>query len=238
MKHPTTIHVVSLSDRAELSDLTWPSVVEFCRARGLPYTLRPRLFPGIDRAASWQKLLLVKAVMEADPTADVVLWVDDDVIVTNPDADVGGMLAGFLADPHALLAACEDTQGEPFNMGVVAFRNCSATTRLIDELWAGCSDAERHKPLWEQTCMHRLMREGRVPSRTVHVLPPRTLQSFLRDYDDPPTFQWRFGDFAAHLTGMSLPARLERARFLVHHRETGVRDDVGLERLLQRRWTM
>ena len=222
------VHVVSLSDRPSLTDLTWPTLLEFCARHHHSCTLRPRLYDGVDRAASWHKILLLQEVMATDKEAGVVLWVDDDVMITNPGVDILSRLRGFMEDHTTLLAVGEDVLGERFNAGVMACKNTPDTAALLQRIWDACSPREKHTPLWEQTCMQRMV------DLPIKVLPTRVLQSFLRDYNDPHTIRWQFGDFAAHISGMPLAARLERARFVAHHLETGECDDQGLQMLLTR----
>lgn len=205
-----SFHLCSLSNRPQVSDLSWPTIKDYCERHGYTFTHRNTVI-NTDRHPSWSKIPflqdLVSSTVVKDPTP-VVVWIDDDMMITNPVMSLDILLAPFLESPH-ILAVQEDTHGELFNCGLIAIKCVPSASTLLQQIWDACDAYEKRRGYWEQTTMQRLYqaRQSLLKPR-LFIFPPRTLQSFFRPNEDS-AFQWAPGDFIAHVSGLDLPRRID-----------------------------
>ena len=232
-----SVVIVSASDRPELSNGTWPSWQRYAEKYGFGHLRVSRVT--MNRSAHWTKIALLRALMDDDAARyELIIFVDDDVVVTNFDIDVtalplGDDTLGLVEDP--LLAP------PSFNSGVIVAKRPGDRVRdLLDRTWLAPFDDSDcwldECPFWDQSA---LQKAAAASSDVIIVLPYRTLQSFFNgptcaydwiDHDcdlHHRELAWRPGDFAAHISGYSLDHRLKRLQ-LIHdaeHRSRRLLDD-------------
>lgn len=194
------------SDRPELYEPFHQSFRDYCERWNMTYKMFP-VNTEHGRAASWNKIYTLNRLFEENEY-DVFWWVDDDMVLTNPDFDVRKVLDEYPTAP-ILVQKDIDTGKHLFNCGTMLIRNCLEAKIAIRAVWDNADAYYCEHANWEQDIMIRLYHAG-VIRQYVQLLEWRKIQSFLRvTYWTPEELVWRRGDFIAHITGEKTPARLE-----------------------------
>jgi hypothetical protein len=185
--------------------------------------------------AYWHKIAaLLREIRAPQALADVVIWMDLDVIITNPAQK---MLEWILSEhSKSAVLLTEDPQrgsGLPFvgrakrivNTGIILVRRRPEAHLLLDKLfmYGRRHDNAAYQPqstntLHEQDAFNWLLGGplGGLLGRHAAVLPQRhnhlNLNTFARNfYDmkfkDPSSSEWTLGDFTSHCSGLSLQMR-------------------------------
>lgn len=208
----------SLSDRPHFSQPMFDTLTEYCHKHGYLCELETKtLCP--DRAPAWSKILLVQREMVAHPDVPFVVWVDDDILLTDLEHRFDDFVDGICFG-HILLS--DDMHPDhPFNSGLFVARNTVETWNYLQEIWyfGGTQPDCMWGQLWEQTAMLRhTLAAGDISYLTI--VPHNILQSFYcKDYDDPNTQMtgrvWEQGDFAVHFTGMQMSDRIQARDMII-----------------------
>lgn len=175
-----------------------------------------------DRHPSWSKIpFLQDLVSQNVATKTIIVWVDDDMMITNSDVRLETLLTPFIESTKTL-AVQEDTHGELFNCGFIAVKCTSTTLTCLKEIWDACNTYETKRGYWEQTTMQRLYKSRQSELKyQLYIFPPKTLQSFFR-HNEEHAYQWSPGDFIAHVSGLDLQQRLyymnHLQNYLLHDR--------------------
>lgn len=204
----------TLSDRAETRELSWPLMEQYCRRFGYAFVARTETMDP-SRHIAWSKILLLRE-LAASGEYDVVLWMDDDLIVTRPDLRLEHLLAPFLASgAREPIAISRDAHGWPFNSGMMAVR-CDmpgVVPEIFDTIYATAEPDSTHGLAWEQTGMTRLYARDPTFRSQLYIYAPGIIQGFFRD-TDPIECRWHYGTFAAHVT---CHRRISKMQFLHRH---------------------
>eukprot|EP00931_Biecheleriopsis_adriatica_P086986 TRINITY_DN61514_c0_g1_i1.p1 TRINITY_DN61514_c0_g1~~TRINITY_DN61514_c0_g1_i1.p1 ORF type:complete len:827 (-),score=124.24 TRINITY_DN61514_c0_g1_i1:61-2541(-) len=239
------IALITWSDRPELSSLTRPSLERFCQEHPGRYDLIVEQEPLLDPsryALAWNKLAFMRRVLVTN-LYDAVLWIDDDILITEPTHDpIFEGLSKSLVKLHndSFLYASRDVRVDdrvPMNTGILAMRSGRRALRLIKELFDISKRPEvldnqvfvtSHQGWWEQDAMAVWMRTAPEPE-LIHLEDHRQIQSFVRDCkQESDSNRWQPGDFSAHFTGFRNQAsRLATVKcFLREQRLRGRMGDV------------
>ncbi len=178
------------------------------------------------RAAPWSKILALQHALRSS-SAEWLVWVDDDILITNPHVSLAALIKRQSAH-HACDASSHDgkTEGEalltlepdlivsedaqskngfPINTGILAFRQSEWSHEFLETVWSlGAKRQHTHAPWWEQTTITQLWSEREDVRRRTRVVPMPDLQSFYRypETGDPSHTIWSPGCFNAHFTGL------------------------------------
>jgi len=229
---PLRLAIVTFSNRPQVSALTRPSLERYCDEHPGRYDLLVHDEPFLDRrdfAPAWNKLALVRRALVVGGY-DAVVWVDDDVLITEPSHDpIYKVIVEKLLvlDHERLVAASLDERVDervPMNTGVLIFKKSHHTLRLIDQLFVigrrwqvldGMFTLPRLMGWWDQDAIAVYVQRHGIGKFVV--VEHRMLQSFVR----VGSMRWRPGDFAAHFTGFrnaGSQKRLELIRHFVERR--------------------
>lgn len=193
---PELVSVVTAWDSgcAVLGEYIWPNRVAYCYRHG--YGLQGGLTGSED--GFWVK---PAAILECLLSGDGwVAWLDADVLITN-QSDPMHWLDGTTHD----LIYSTDTNG--LNTGVLFVRNTGWSRQLVRRWLDSRSFYERYPNGDQAALAHLLLAE---PKDRWECLPQRTFNSYLYgEYGlTHPDGEWRVGDFALHLPGLSDCRRL------------------------------
>lgn len=199
---------VSLSDRPELSEKIYEQLEKYCLYHNYDFVIEKSSLD-TSRAAPWSKILLLKRELKNNPNRDIVVWIDDDILITNHQLRFEDLIKPY--DFENILLS-EEVHG-PFNTGIIVCKNNQETIDYLDEIWGrGKKTRYIHDANWEQQIMinHYYEMTSNNPSQTlIKTIPHRIIQSFHRNKELPSELKWREGDFSAHITGMPLQDRIQ-----------------------------
>jgi hypothetical protein len=152
-----------------------------------------------SRAVSWSKIKLLQREMLSNPDIDLIVWYDDDILITNPKLKFEELIKDY--DFTNILLSAE--VHPPFNSGVIVCKNNLETFDYLQHIWDLCEKYPQYKtqPNWEQEIF---MRDYKQDKSKITVIPHKIIQSFYREFDLPDNFKWQEGDFSAHITGNHL----------------------------------
>lgn len=133
------------------------------KLNGYRVTVSDRNFiSGTDRYPAWNKVRFILSVLEEDNDSDWIVWIDDDIILTNPFIP----LDWFIMDSHknkSFIVQNDISQykEEPTNTGIWFIRNFreedrkTAVKAVLEQLW---DYGETNKcPLWEQSAFNKMI---------------------------------------------------------------------------------
>jgi hypothetical protein len=137
-----TLVTLAVGAHAELLDIAMPTFVGFADRHGYDLTVA---VVESDRPASWHK---IPALLSALDDYDEALWLDADIVIADPSADID--VPGWAW--QALV--CHHTDdGEVPNCGVWLVRKPMRTT--LQTIW-GMTE-HLHHPWWEQAALVDLL---------------------------------------------------------------------------------
>lgn len=195
---------------AWLGDKTLASKEAWARRHGAAFDCVRKYEPGSH--PSWQKLRVLEVALR---THDVVIWLDADSVVTNPDIPP----AHFLPRAGCALTVSKDWsvydpahEYRHFSMGNFCLLGRPAGRRLI---WLAGEKVEyRNGGLWEQGALHAVLTEMPSQRRLVDIRPRRELNAVPVECQPAAVEPWQPGDFLAHLTGADKSTRLKALKAL------------------------
>ena len=199
----------SLSDRPNLSKPMWDHLQEYCEKYSYKCVLESQVLDS-KRAPSWSKILLLQREMKQNPDIDVLVWVDDDIIITNKEIDFEKLI-----EPYHLknILISEDVVWSPFNCGILVVNNNQETYDYFTEIYNLGAEmpSKLFGGLWKQDVMvhHAHCNQQQGKKNHINLVPHNIIQSFYRDHDLPEDKKWRKGHFSAHITGMPLDRRIK-----------------------------
>jgi len=215
-KNKYKICIVSVSDRPDLFNRTFRLMHSYAQKHGYAIELHTQILDP-SRHPSWSKIPALKLSL-SNNTYDYVVWMDDDIVITNPDIS----LAHFI-DKHnfrkskSCVLVSSDMPNEPstfMNCGIFFTKgNYAMTTGLLDAAWtyAESNPIIKQHCSWEQEAFNFLYRFGDREAFTIVPLP--NFQAPTRFQSDP-AITWKLGYFAAHLNNGPLPIKLQTYELL------------------------
>lgn len=153
----------------------------------------------------WQKIRDVIAAIEL---YDRALWMDIDQLVTNMDAQ----LPEYWLGAHFSMDWGVDATG-PSDFSACGFIACADSLPLFQ--WVeSVHDQYADGPFPEQTPLRLAYRENRFPG-LIYSHPRRLLNAVPIEVHPSAPEPWQPGDFAAHLTMLSVEERVKLARTIL-----------------------
>jgi hypothetical protein len=178
----------SLSDRPNFSQPIFDKLKEYCHIHNYKYVLEDKVLD-TSRAPSWSKIILLKREMLNNKDIDYIVWIDDDILI----CDKNKKFEDFLNNDFSSLLICNDIAINPFNCGLMVFKNNQESIDMLDEVWEiGNRETKwKKEPNWEQECFK--IYYGKDNSK-IKIIPHRTMQSIHMTYKP--------GDFSIHFAGI------------------------------------
>lgn len=194
----------SLSDRPLLSEPIFETLKKYCNKWNYKCVIEREVLDD-SRAPAWSKIKLLMREMKKNPTIPYIVWIDDDILITNDEIDFSELMEAY---PFHCVLVSEDVIWSPFNTGIIVCKNNDMTYNYLGEIWDLCEQYpdKKHSGLWEQDIM---VIHDRMYPNYITKIPHNIIQSFHRDHTLPNEKKWKAGDFSAHFTGMPLEKRIK-----------------------------
>ncbi len=215
---PGTFTMVTLStpNREAFARLVEENQRKYAQQHGYGYVKYYRTLDP-SRPEEWSKIRALSRQL-GESGAEWLLWIDDDIVITNPSITLESFVNRYGRDKDLIIARdAYYKRGVPINNGIFLVRNTPWARNFLNEVWKKGAEwyyLTRGKSLLEQQTMTDLLyepyRKKLVYTDKTVVIPQREMNSFLRTqdgYQDPIEARWQSGDFAAHVTGMPLQER-------------------------------
>ena len=203
--------IVSVSDRIELHSKTFPLMHKYCSKHGYALQLHRALL-NTDRHASWSKIPALQVALQ-DNTFDYVVWMDDDIVITNPDIPLSHFVDKYnFRKAKATLLVSADMPNEPstsMNCGILFVKaKSTAVLPILHAAWtyADACPMTRKGFSWEQEAFNFMYRYGDREDFCIVPLP--NFQAPAR-FQFNQTLSWKPGYFSAHLNNGPLPIKLQ-----------------------------
>ncbi len=142
---PVGVFSLATDDWIPLRDLTWPSLRGWAERHGYTFHGETQAEPG--RHPSWSKIPLLRRHLDR---FEWLLWIDADAIIGSPELD----LRPYMFPDADMVIAADDISG--VNCGVMLFRSCEATAKLLDMIWNTSPDVH-NSGWWEQESLRRII---------------------------------------------------------------------------------
>jgi hypothetical protein len=189
----------SLSDRPDFSKPMFDHLQQYCDIYNYKCVLENKVLD-TTRAPSWSKIKLLQREMLNNPDIPYIVWVDDDIIITNKDIKFEELINSYQF--KNILISKEVVP--PFNCGILVCKNNTETYNYLQHIWELCEKypSYKHKPNWEQEIF---IKDYYMNQSHIFLIPYKIIQSFYRVQNR----DWVKGHFSAHITGMSLDMRIQ-----------------------------
>lgn len=194
------IGICSWSDREEVYSLSWPRLKAYCDHHNYKFISGTEYFED-NVAGSWMKLKM----LQKQNGLDYLVWFDDDIIIT----DVGTCLDNYINEMQGhifgIMADSGTTKQKErfiFNMGIMVVKCCDESLTILDDLWnKGIESKWRNKRHLEQDYITSRYNACDDFKKLIYKYPYGSIQTFIRPYGLPEEYQWKPGNFSAHITG-------------------------------------
>ena len=203
------ICTIATGPHRALWDVTRPTFERYAVRHGYHLDCRSELPEVGGRPPAWAKLPLILEHLERH---DLVVWVDADVVVVDPERDIAADARGR----HAIHAVTHVIDGRHVpNAGVLVIRRAPHVRRLFEQAWHLVEYL--HHPWWENAALIAALggdadaglvgdRQRRRARRVLGTL-PKSWNSVAPDPARDPAF--------VHFAGLPLDERLAGMRRLV-----------------------
>lgn len=188
------IALCSLSNREDIRSLSWPLMESYCKMHGYDFITRTELITH-DRHPSWSKIPLL---FELIPKYDITIWLDDDILLTQPDMRVEGILEPFIKSEQ--LIAVSANNSTPFNFGFIVCKQMAGP--CLEKIQEGVTDENRYGLFWEETAGETLYNTDNEFNTQMYIFPQRILQGYHRACSGRD-YTWKPTTFSMHVSGVS-----------------------------------
>ena len=188
----------SLSDRPILSKPIFEKLEDYCKIHNYKCVLENKSLCN-ERAPAWSKIILLQREMKNNPDYDYIIWIDDDILITNKEKKFEDFIEKYDSD---IFVSADALSSHPMNTGIIVCKNNGQTLKYLQYIWQLCEKYPHLKNggLWEQDVMTIDYKKNKF----IKIIPYRIIQTFQRR-NDP---DWKPGDFSAHFTGMDMNDRI------------------------------
>lgn len=223
-----TIITLSTPNRASFASMAQTALKQYADRWGYSVaTYTEKL--ALDRPEEWSKIVALQKHLKN--SGEWLVWIDDDIVITNPDIPLTSFIQNQDKDTWLILS--EDPwagRGVPINNGIFLIKDTKKAQNFLNKVWQhGNKDPKlkkRGQSLLEQEAMTREINRkishtkpkgflNRLSSffgiqskednlNGIVLYPLRVMQSIIRctSYgDDIKKTRWQSGDFAAHPCG-------------------------------------
>jgi hypothetical protein len=190
---------------AKIGDLTSDLMAKYAARHGFSFKCNRKY--EVDTFSSWQKLGLVRRELFG---YDLVLWMDMDVVVTNPLVDFRKISEYF----EGLTFAFDWEYGAPhtdmFSAGVFIAKHCPRSFRFLDEAMTLTKYSKRENYITtDQGALREVYGSSCEWRDCVRVVPHHALNAVPTEVQPKSIDPWVPGNFLCHLTGIGNDRRVE-----------------------------
>ena len=147
------ICICSLSDRSWLYNMTKPNLEKYCHKWDIDFKFCDKVLDH-NRAPAWSKLLFVRKIINYN-LYDWVIWIDDDILLTDFNKDIKDFITGdkniILQYDPVVKSEGDKLIKDEINTGLVFFKCDKKTIEMIDCIYImGGTSPHRTICNWEQ----------------------------------------------------------------------------------------
>lgn len=184
------------SDFQKVADITVPVIEAYAGRHKYGMAISNLPYPPFSRNIQWHRVTLLEGLLAVEwgspLNLDCVCHIDADVLITNPEI----RLEDLMPEGDWDIAMSRETGGA-LNDGTCLFRNTAATRAFLQLAW----DSEAPDATSMNGVIQKMFDDGTLSQHIkLAEIPKRKFNSY---WDD-----WRPGDFALHLPGMSNERRV------------------------------
>jgi hypothetical protein len=190
-----------MSDRKDIRDLSWPLLDSYCKRHGYNFVTRTEIIDR-ERHPSWSKLLFLKSLI---PAYDIVVWFDDDILLTRPEMRIEEILEPFIESEHVMAVSSNNTA--PFNFGLIVAKSTAGP--VLDQIYDAVTEETRFGLYWEETASGVLYRTSEDFRHKVYIFPVGLLQGFHLAACHP-AYKWIPTCFSMHVAGLPKEYRIQK----------------------------
>lgn len=189
-----------------LAELTVPLMSAYAKKHGYEFNYVTAHPPG--DGVYWTKFIAALEHLRDTDETDRFIWLDCDIMITNPDFSLGKYLAnfghgfhvpkdwGFDAEAPSCVSAC----------AVIVHKDC---IEMLEEILSLEPDS-RGQPFPEQIPMRQVLRKHMMDGGPVYWHAAKPLNAVPNEVCPGKVVDpWKPGDFAAHLTMLPVRERIE-----------------------------
>jgi beta-1,4-mannosyl-glycoprotein beta-1,4-N-acetylglucosaminyltransferase len=184
-----------------------------------------------SRPFPWSKIRLVQKYLSE---YDFLVWMDADVLVTNPEIRIEVFIE--MMKPDAFMFLGRDFQN--LNTGVFVIRNCPMAHEFLSDVWN--KTEYLHHIWWEQAAVIDLWKNSEKYQPHISILEHRhmnIMNAFHHQVD--PKVHWLPGDFCIHFAGIHDKKILgEIQKWYVTQASTDPSGIVRIEKCKKERYTV
>jgi hypothetical protein len=185
------------------------------------------------RPIPWSKIRLLQKHLDS---VDVLLWIDADILITNPEHSLDERLI-FLTKNHDILISADWAVST--NTGSFVIRNCPTSKALLEEVY-NRTEFINHD-WWEQTALVAILNGSPEKRNRVRML-PRTLARLINAYPRwfEPLAPHDNSDWLIHFAGArgaDLPNHIDRfSKEITEHRGLNMHNLTNLVQVVELFW--
>lgn len=193
---PKTL-VVSLSDRPHLSDKFYKSNAEYFKRYDIDFLYEKTLLTE-ERHPSWNKILLLQRELKKD--YDYVVWMDDDILITNHTIDLNDIIAKYEFD-NILIDDNAHIGKYKINCGMFVCKNNDTTKEFLQSIWDNAKPEHYFGGVWENDTFQEYLKNN-PENKMLKIIPHKVLQSFKHCHSPE--------DFSIHFAGRKSDKLMKR----------------------------
>ena len=186
----------SLSNRPEFSEKIYQSNREYFNRYNIDFIIENKVLCD-KRCPAWSKILLLQRELEKD--YDYVVWIDDDILITNHKIDFKVIINMYDFD-NILIDNNGGTNTWKLNSGIFVCKNNVDTKEFLKHIWSTAGKYHYHNGVWENDTMNNY-HVANPDDKIIKIIPHRIMQSF--------THYHKKGDFAIHFAGINMERRMK-----------------------------
>lgn len=195
-----TILLTAFDDvMAPIGNLTSPLMLDYANAHGMDFVCVRNMRERV--ATYWQKIWEIHGLFSAS-SCDRVIWMDADIVITNPDF-VPPWHSGFQASFDWGLDANDESMFSA--CGFVIGRDMLPL--IEDVVKHYLQFADRDFP--EQSALRHFYKDGGGYKFRMRTHPRRVFNAVPREISEEAPEPWERGDWCAHLTHVEVERRVE-----------------------------
>ena len=191
--------ICSLSDRPSLSNITFKRIQEYCSIHEYETCF---VHKSLDttRHIAWSKILLLYALLHNYPNEKMVIWMDDDMYIT----DLKKPIEDFIPKFSNLLISEDPDVYTTLNTGIILIKNNKESLYFLEMIYnlGNVFISTKQNANWEQEIFNLVY--DKVTQQYITKCEYGVLQNFYSN--SHPKLQT--DAFAIHVTGMALREKL------------------------------
>jgi hypothetical protein len=176
---------------------------QYCKIHGYDFITRTEIIFQ-DRHPSWSKIPFLKELIQ---TYDIVVWLDDDILLTQPGMRIEKLLEPFIVSEQVFCVS--ENNITPFNFGLIVIKKGSED--ILRQIQAAVTDENRFGLYWEETAGETLYNTSEQFKKKLYIFPPGIIQGF-HAANCQTRYKWNPQCFSLHVSGLPRGYRIQKMK--------------------------